>query len=55
MPGRSGRLSLHRLALLGLSTALGRSWAALALVVGALNLRDGLRAGGGFVLSIPAE
>lgn len=41
--------------LLGLGRPLQVLLAALALLIGALNLRDGWRAAGGFTLSIPEE
>lgn len=45
---------LNLFLLLGVSTTLTRLLGGLALLIGALNLRDGLRPGGDFALSIPA-
>lgn len=45
---------LNLFLLLGVSTTLTRLLGGLALLIGALNLRDGLRPGGVFALSIPA-
>ncbi|GAB3467629.1 membrane protein [Azotobacter salinestris] len=45
---------LNLFLLVGVSAALARLLGGLALLIGALNLRDGLRPGGDFTLSIPA-
>ncbi|GAB3375580.1 glutaredoxin family protein [Azotobacter armeniacus] len=46
---------LNLFLLVGVSTLLARLLGGLALVIGAVNIRDGLRPGGDFALSIPAS